>query len=493
MKVNLIFSSTNEGIVGQNAVPNKNHNLFIESKKDLNWFKTKTTNEDDSKENILIVGYNTWKTLPRKGLPKRKLVVLSKNHIDELKSNDIICYPSIEKIIDWCKINNNGAEIFVIGGVSLYDQFWNNYKNMIDKIYITKFVNYSLYHDSSCESGLVKINSDFLKLEDQFNVLYSKEFSDENCTIFDPETGIYCKKTLYYGKFTIYKKANKEEQQYLNILNKILNEGTLTETRNGNTISLFGEKMVFNMENGFPLLTTKKMPWKTILRELLWFLSGSTDNKELNKKNVHIWDANATKEYMKQRGLDYKEGDLGPIYGFQWKYFGAEYRTCDDNYDGKGINQIEYIINEITNNPNSRRIIMSAWNPPDLDKMALPPCHVMCQFYVNQKERTLDCQLYQRSGDMFLGVPFNIASYSFLLYIISNVTGYKPGKLIHILGDCHIYENHIEQVKEQLERETFEFPKLIMEPLINMGFIDEALFHIKDYNFHPSIKGVMSA
>jgi thymidylate synthase len=493
MKVNLIFSSTNGGIIGQNMLPDKNHNLFIESKKDLHWFKKNTVNQDESKENILIMGYNTWKTLPKNGLPKRKMIVLSKNHIDDIQSNGIICYSSLEEIIDWCETNNNGAEIFVIGGASLYDLFWTDYNHMIDKIYITKFINYPLYNSSSYDTDLVKINTEILNLNDNYKIIYDEDFNDDKCKMFDVELACYCEMAVYSGKFMIYEKINKEEQNYLDILDKILKEGIRTETRNGNTLSLFGEKMVFNMDNGFPLLTTKKMPWKTILRELLWFLSGSTDNKKLNEKNVHIWDGNATKEYMEQRGLDYKEGDLGPIYGFQWKYFGAEYKTCDDNYDGKGINQIEYIINEITNNPSSRRIIMSAWNPPDLDKMALPPCHVMCQFYVNQIEKTLDCQLYQRSGDMFLGVPFNIASYSFLLYIISNITGYKPGKLIHILGDCHIYENHIDQVKEQIQRKTFKFPKLFMEPLINIGFIDESLFNVKDYKSHPSIKGTMSA
>jgi thymidylate synthase len=294
-------------------------------------------------------------------------------------------------------------------------------------------------------------------------------------------------------KYLTYRYENKGEEEYLDMLSEIITKGTLCESRNGNTISIFGGKMEFDMSDGFPLLTTKQMPWRTILRELLWFLSGSTDNKELNKQNVHIWDGNGSKEYLETRGLKYKEGDLGPIYGFQWRYFGAQYRTCDDNYGGQGVDQINYVINEIINNPSSRRIIMSAWNPLDLDKMSLPPCHVMCQFHVDQKNNKLDCQLYQRSGDMFLGVPFNIASYSFLLYIISKLTGYTPGRFIHILGDCHIYENHIEQVKLQLERKPRPFPTLVMDDLIDINLIDEMLFKIQDYSSFPGIKAPMSA
>ena len=199
---------------------------------------------------------------------------------------------------------------------------------------------------------------------------------------------------------------NKGEQQYLHLLKKIMNEGVHEETRNGTTISLFGEKMEFNMDDGFPLLTTKKMGYKTILRELLWFIRGSTSNHELIEKNVHIWSQNSTREFLDSRGLSYEEGDLGPVYGFQWRHSGAEYVDCHTDYTGQGIDQLKNVIHLIQTEPNSRRIIMNAWNPSDLDKMALPPCHVMSQFHVDTINNTLNCQLYQRSGDMFL-VKFN--------------------------------------------------------------------------------------
>tara|TARA_Y100001958_G_C21213461_1_gene538978 strand:- start:388 stop:1863 length:1476 start_codon:yes stop_codon:yes gene_type:complete len=488
--LNLILSTTESGIIGQN-ISDVNSSLFIHSKQDMEWFRKHTLNEDKSIENILIMGYNTWKSLPKKGLPGRKIIVLTKSHVETVRSTNNMAFSSLEEIFEWCENNHNNSDVFIIGGKTLYDEIWVNYNYMIHKIYITIFQGDMM--NKKYENDLIYINEGLIHPPDNYyEVVYEKDFNDK-CKRFDVETGSYYDISLTGNKFIIYEKCNKGELQYLDILKKILNEGTLTETRNGNTISLFGEKMVFDMKDGFPLLTTKRMPWKTILRELLWFLSGSTDNKKLNEKNVHIWDGNASKEYMEKRGLNYKDGDLGPVYGFQWKYFGAEYRTCDDNYIGKGVDQIEYVINEITNNPTSRRIIISAWNPPDLNKMALPPCHVMCQFHVNQKERILDCQLYQRSGDMFLGVPFNIASYSFLLYIIAKITDYKPGKLIHILGDCHIYEDHIEQVKEQLSRKTKTFPKLFMENLLNIGFVDENLFNVQDYIYHPTIKANMSA
>ena len=253
--------------------------------------------------------------------------------------------------------------------------------------------------------------------------------------------------------------------------------------------------MEFNMNDGFPLLTTKKMGYKTILRELLWFIRGSTSNHELKEKNVHIWDLNSTREFLDSRGLSYEEGDLGPVYGFQWRHSGAEYVDCHTDYSGLGIDQLKNVIHLIKTEPNSRRIIMNAWNPIDIDKMALPPCHVMSQFHVDTVNKTLNCQLYQRSGDMFLGVPFNIASYSFLLHIIANITGYKPGKLIHILGDTHIYKEHIDAVNEQISRIPIQFPEIENNILTDTDIdsIDESMIKIKNYQYYDKISAPMIA
>jgi thymidylate synthase len=249
--------------------------------------------------------------------------------------------------------------------------------------------------------------------------------------------------------------------------------------------------MVFDLREGFPLLTTKKMGYKTILRELLWFLSGSTNNKKLQEKNVHIWDQNASKEFLETRGLDYQEGDLGPVYGFQWRHFGAEYQGVNSDYQGKGVDQIKYIIDTIKEDPSSRRLIFSAWNPCDIDKMVLPPCHVMVQFSIDGDH--IDAQLYQRSGDMFLGVPFNIASYSFLLHIIGKLTNYKPRYLHHVLGDAHIYSNHLDVVEQQLERVPYDSPKLKLGDFGDIDQITESDFTIEEYQSYSALKTEMIA
>lgn len=191
------------------------------------------------------------------------------------------------------------------------------------------------------------------------------------------------------------------------------------------------------------------MFWRGIAEELLWFIQGSTDAKLLQAKNVRIWDGNSTREFLDKQGFaDREEGDLGPVYGFQWRHFGAEYKTCQDDYAGQGVDQLNDVIERIRKNPNDRRIIMCAWNPVDIPRMALPPCHCLVQFYVANGE--LSCQLYQRSADMGLGVPFNIASYALLTHMMAHITGLKPGDFVHTLGDAHIYLNHIEPLKEQV-------------------------------------------
>jgi thymidylate synthase len=259
---------------------------------------------------------------------------------------------------------------------------------------------------------------------------------------------------------------NLEEKQYLNLIQKILKDGYLEEGRNGNTKSIFGYSMRFSLKDGaIPLLTTKRVAWKTCFNELVWFISGSTDNAELNKKNVHIWDANSTREFLDSRGLyDRPENDLGPVYGHQWRHYNASYNDCHMDYEGKGIDQLQYIINELKTKEGrtSRRLIMCAWNPCQIDEMALPPCHVLVQFYVREQKH-LSCSLYQRSGDVGLGVPFNIASYAFLTHILAKHCDLIADEFVHFLGNAHIYENHIEVLEKQILREPFEFPKITVK------------------------------
>lgn len=251
------------------------------------------------------------------------------------------------------------------------------------------------------------------------------------------------------------------EYTYLFLLRHIINNGTPCLDRTGvGTRSIFGTSMRFDLRReGFPLLTTKKMFWKAIVEELLWFIGGRTDAQSLAAKGVHIWDANASRAALDARNLQqYPEGQLGPIYGFQWRHFGAEYRGAHEDYTGEGVDQLAECIRLIRTEPTSRRILLSAWNPADLARMALPPCHVMCQFHVTNG--ALSCQLYQRSADMGLGVPFNIASYALLTHMLAHVCGLEVGEFIHVMGDCHVYENHVAPLTEQLKRDPMGFPTL---------------------------------
>ena len=249
--------------------------------------------------------------------------------------------------------------------------------------------------------------------------------------------------------------------------------------------------MHFDLKNNkIPLITTKKLAWKTCLKELLWFINGSTDNKILQNQNVKIWNKNASREFLNSRNLfNYEEQDLGPIYGHQWRHFNAEYENCNTDYTNKGIDQIKYIIDNLKNNENkySRRLIISAWNPCQLNEMALPPCHVLAQFNVSNNNK-LSCSLYQRSGDIGLGVPFNIASYSFLTHLIAKHCDLEPLEFIYYLGNCHIYNDHIDVLEKQLLNTPKTFPTLkILTKQNNINDYKINDFEINNYIFHKKV------
>jgi thymidylate synthase len=253
------------------------------------------------------------------------------------------------------------------------------------------------------------------------------------------------------------------ESQYTNLIRQILEKGSRETSRNGTTLSLFGYSMRFSLQGGaLPLLTTKRVAWKTCFRELQWFIRGSTDNRELQVQDVHIWDGNATPQFLESRGLGERgEGDLGPIYGHQWRYFGAPYVDYATDYTGQGVDQLQGIIDQLRTEEgrSSRRLVMSAWNPAQIDEMALPPCHVLSQFHVRDG-KYLSCALYQRSGDVGVGVPFNIASYSFLTHLLARHCDLVADEFVYFLGNAHIYEDHIESLKVQIERPFFPFPAI---------------------------------
>jgi thymidylate synthase len=302
--------------------------------------------------------------------------------------------------------------------------------------------------------------------------------------------------------FENIKRHSHEEYQYLHLLENILENGFWEEGRNGKTKTLFGGSMRFSLQNGkIPILTTKKTAWKTCLKELLWFVRGETDALLLKSQNVHIWDGNSSREFLDSRGLKlYPEGMLGPIYGYQWRNFNASYncftgKKLTDDYPFNGIDQLQQIIDQLKNpeTRNSRRLIMTAWNPRQLDQMALPPCHILCQFSV-QDGNKLSCAMFQRSVDTMLGAPFNIASYSFLTHLIAKHCGLEAYEFVHFMGNTHIYEEHIESAKNQITREPFEFPTVyIKEVRENINDYQVEDFEIHDYQSHEAIKMNMVA
>ena len=346
--------------------------------------------------------------------------------------------------------------------------------------------------------------------------------------------------------FANVEKCKHEECQYLNLLENILENGLLEEGRNGKTKSVFGASMRFSLKDGkIPILTTKKTAWKTCLKELLWFIRGETNNTLLKEQGVHIWDANGSREFLDSRGLiHYEVDELGPIYGRQWRAFNKPYtpkQFRDDNakedewkwsghtphyrhkwnwdyerhpdiswigdsndyftvfdYDkefDKGIDQLQQIIDALKDpkQRTSRRLIMTAWNPCQLDQMTLPPCHVLCQFNVHDGNK-LSCAMYQRSGDFPLGIPFNIASYSFLTHLIAKHCGLEAYEFVHFVGNCHIYEDHIEGIKTQILRDPYPFPTLTIKQIrdnINDYQVED--FEINNYQHHPQINFKMVA
>jgi thymidylate synthase len=309
-----------------------------------------------------------------------------------------------------------------------------------------------------------------------------------------------------------YKKIEYEEHQYIELVDKILKEGFWEEGRNGRTKGIFGYTMRFSLrDNTIPIFTTKKTAWKTCLKELLWFIHGETDNKLLQEQNVHIWDGNTSREFLDSVGLHlHEEGMAGPIYGYQWRYFNAKYncmtgKTIVTNFEKnhrdfnnitfRGVDQLQYIIDCLKDptKRTSRRLIMSAWNPCQLNEMALPPCHVMCQFNVLDGDK-LSCALYQRSNDVSLGTSFNVASYSFLTHLLAKHCGLVAHEFIHFMGNCHIYEEHIEPMEELLNRPFHPFPKInikcIKENINNYEVND---FEIIGYQSNDVIKMQMVA
>lgn len=418
---------------------------------DLKFFKEITQiTSDAGKRNAVIMGRKTWESIPleHRPLPGRLNVVLTRSGSFDIATveNVVIC-GSIGSALELLAASPyclSIEKVFVIGGGQILSEALNAPE--CDAIHITE-----IETRIECDTFIPSIDSSVFQpwysafpiVENNIRYCLStyvrvrsaavESLSQNNDIVLDSKTNsdkFEVKQFSFLPKMVFEK---HEEYLYLRLVQDIISDGNLKDDRTGTgTLSKFGCQMRYNLRTTFPLLTTKKVFWRGVVEELLWFISGSTNAKVLQEKDIHIWDGNASREYLDSVGLtDREEGDLGPVYGFQWRNFGARYTNMHADYSGQGFDQLLDVINKIKNNPNDRRIVLSAWNPSDLKLMALPPCHMFAQFYVANGE--LSCQMYQRSADMGLGVPFNIASYALLTCMIAHVCGmYSPQKLVSL-------------------------------------------------------------
>lgn len=424
--IGIVAHDKHHGLGYKNGIPWK-------IKDDLKFFKTITTNH------VVVMGRKTYQSIPEQYRPlsNRTNVVLTNSVELHNCSRDNLIYTNY---INLAKVLEPYAQekknIYVAGGADVYKLLHN---------YIFSYLVTFIDKEYKTDTYFNKLSNDF------YLVTHSKRHwsVEENC----------------YFTFLKYQRTpylSKHDHVYKNLLRKIVDENQARPNRTGiDTISIFGEQLTFDIEHNVPLLTSKRVAWKSCIEELLWFMRGDTDANILKRKNVNIWNGNSSKEFLTNVGLGHlEEGDCGANYSFQWRYFGQNYINCNTKYQKKTkYDQINNIINKLITDPYSRRIFLSAWNPLDIDNTVLPPCHVSAQFYVDN-QNGLSCHMYQRSCDVFLGLPFNIFSYTTLTYILAKKCGFVPRKLVISLGDTHIYTNHIEQVKEQLNRPVYSYPKL---------------------------------
>tara|TARA_B110000881_G_scaffold210616_1_gene218198 strand:+ start:627 stop:2045 length:1419 start_codon:yes stop_codon:yes gene_type:complete len=446
--------------------------------KDMKYFSKLTRSNI---HNIVVMGRNTWESIPKSNRPlynRVNIIISTKMSRKGLYDNVHVCRSFDEMILLLKEMSKQDTSVWFIGGPRIYKEALT--RQLISKLYVT-FVHGTFECDTFLDPVLMS----------SFHTHKISSLTESNLDSTNKD-GFHNKYLLEFREQYL----KTEENQYLDLIHKILVEGNIRKDRTGvGTKSIFGAQMRFSLRNNkIPLLTTKRVFFRGVVEELLWFLRGDTNVKNLQEKNVRIWDGNSTRGYLDSIGLtNYDEGELGPVYGFQWRHFGSKYKNCHTNYTGKGIDQIATVIDLIKKNPTSRRIIFSAWNPVDLDKMALPPCHVLYQFYVNEGE--LSCSLYQRSGDMGLGIPFNIASASVLTYILAHICDLKPGELIHTIGDAHVYLNHIEGVTTQIKRVPRAFPNLHIindEASRTVETLTYKHFVLTDYNPMKSIRMKMA-
>ena len=487
-----------------------NNDLLCRLPEDMKHFKTLSSMSASTRKNVVVMGRKTWFSIPvdKRPLSDRINIVITNNkNLHKLSgcplASKIPLIPynldkNEEKVLfmtfsDFVKIYNKcKPDTFVIGGAEIYQLFLNSKRLKPEIIHLTELLNYKSNNEN---------HKDMIFMPPFFDD-YTLEHASHKCFNY--------KKDIFYCFLKYRKHPNKEppessERKYLGLCKHLLEHGESRSDRtNVGTLSSFGHQLHFDISDTVPLLTTKRVPWKHVIEELLWFCRGDTDAKILQKSGVKIWDGNTSREFLDAQGLSHHdEGVLGPGYGWQMRFFGAKYSQAFadtsrvDKSKVGGFDQLEYIVHELKNNPFSRRIMMCYWNPPDFSKTALLPCHFSCQFYVRMlnDKMYLDCHFTMRSNDLFLGHPFNIFSYTVLTYIIAVKCGMSPGKLIFSGGDVHIYKNHIQQVQEQLSRRPRPSPKLLINKDVKFKSWDEISisdFDVVGYFPHPPIKATMA-
>jgi len=474
MEINLIVAVCKKFGIGKNNI------IPWDIKADRKKFKEITENS------IVVMGRKTYYSIDEKVRPLKNRYNIVITHTPQLQE----LQPHIYNNLLFCDMETCNNElkkienkpIYIIGGEQIYTYFIENYK--IHKIYIT-YID-ELYE---CDTYFKELNNDKNDKNNFKLVEYSEKYKDP----------------VSY-RFLEYVNTEKitDEYEYLHLLRNILKNGKKREDRTGTgTIAVFGNQMRFDVSESIPLLTTKFVSWRAIIEELLWFLRGDTNSKALEEKGIHIWKGNTTSEFLKSRGLDYNEGDIGAMYGWVWRHYGAKYKGCNGNYEGKGIDQFKEVIEMLKTDPYSRRIMMTTYDPSVKDKGCLIPCHgINLQFYVeeeinekDEKIKYVSCSMLQRSSDSFLGLPLNIASYTVLLYIICKLVNMKPKEVIINTNDTHIYMDHIEAVQLQLSRKPYPFPKLhISDEIIHLDIKHYTMEHFDliGYLYHPMIKAKMS-
>jgi thymidylate synthase len=433
---------------------------------------------------IMIMDMKTFDYIGKSPVHDHRLttVVVTEQPIRSVNKN--LMFLSIDECFKYVKDSvYTTTPVYVIGGNNMYRLFNKHVKVIhMTEVRHDQSYNFSNYFDNVDASFQIVDTTGPHKFE------YASLKGGCGWTYWD---------IIYMKKEEGYDDGMSHDKTYLTMCKKVLHEGHERTDRTGTgTISIFGEQMKFDIRTSIPILTSKRIPWKSCIEELLWFLRGDTDANILSDKGVKIWNSNSSRSFLDDVGLSHlKEGDCGANYSFQWRHFGAEYTQADTNYQGNGVDQIQMIEDLLKTDPYSRRIFMSAWNPCDLKKTVLPPCHVSAQFYVDHLN-LLHCHMYQRSCDMFLGVPWNILSYSVLTYILAKRHGYKPGTLTMSLGDAHVYKDHVKQMHTQLQRQPLCAPQLfISDDVIHKRWDDVCIddFEVVGYFYHPSIYGKMSA